>query len=123
MRVQKGDARTLRVASLVLKESSFAGQAVRLPPALADQRAPRDCSWWAAPVISVPRATQEASRRDRRKSRRKRFLGSRLGQARYLRGTPVAVLIGDGLDAATPRYSDVAVEKAEVNANHRHPAA
>lgn len=42
---------------------------------------------------------------------------------RHLRGTPIAVLIGDGLDAATPCYSDVAVEKAEVNANHRHPAA
>lgn len=41
----------------------------------------------------------------------------------HLRGTPVAVLVGDGLDAAAPRYRDVAVEKAEVNANHRHPAA
>lgn len=46
-----------------------------------------------------------------------------MNKPRHLRGTPVAVLVGDGLDAATPCYSDVAVEKAEVNANHRHPAA
>lgn len=44
-------------------------------------------------------------------------------QTGHLRRTPVAVLIGDGFDAATPRYCNVAVEKAEVNADHRHPAA
>lgn len=41
---------------------------------------------------------------------------------RHLRRAPVAVLVGDGLDAAAPRHSDVAVEEAEVNAHHRHPA-
>jgi len=35
-------------------------------------------------------------------------------EPRHLRGTPVAVLIGDGLDAATPCYSDVAGEKTEA---------
>lgn len=44
-------------------------------------------------------------------------------QTGHLRGTPVAVLIGDGFDAAAPRHCDVAVEKAEVNTDHRHPAA
>ena len=44
-------------------------------------------------------------------------------QIGHLRRTPVAVLIGDGFDAAAPRYCDVAVEKAEVNADHRHPDA
>lgn len=72
---------------------------------------------WAAPVIPAigahpelpPGGTPPAGRDSER--------------TRHLRGTPVAVLIGDGLDAAAPRYSDVAVEKAEINANHRHPAA
>lgn len=41
---------------------------------------------------------------------------------RHLRRAPVAVLVGDGLDAAAPSHSDVAVEEAEVNAHHRHPA-
>lgn len=41
---------------------------------------------------------------------------------RHLRRAPVAVLVGDGLNAAAPRHSDVAVEEAEVNAHHRHPA-
>lgn len=41
---------------------------------------------------------------------------------RHLRRAPVAVLVGDGLDAAAPRHRDVAVEEAEVDAHHRHPA-
>lgn len=42
---------------------------------------------------------------------------------RHLRRAPVAVLVGDGLDAAAPRHRDVAVEEAEINAHHRHPAS
>lgn len=41
---------------------------------------------------------------------------------RHLRRAPVAVLVGDGLDAAAPRHRDVAVEETQVNAHHRHPA-
>lgn len=44
------------------------------------------------------------------------------GGVRHLRRAPVAVLVGDGLDAAAPRDGDIAVEEAEVNAHHRHPA-
>lgn len=42
---------------------------------------------------------------------------------RYSRRAAVAVLVGDGLDAAAPRHADVAVEKAEVDAHHRHGCA
>jgi hypothetical protein len=35
--------------------------------------------------------------------------GSRSSSGRHLRGAPVAVLVGNGLDTATPRHGDVAV--------------
>lgn len=41
-------------------------------------------------------------------------------ERRYSRGAAVAVLVGDGLDTAAPRDADIAVEEAEVNANHGH---
>lgn len=52
--------------------------------------------------------------------------GGRGGGARarrYSRRAAVAVLVGDGLDAAAPRHPDVAVEEAEVDAHHRHGCA
>lgn len=44
-------------------------------------------------------------------------------ERRYSRGAAVAVLVGDGLDAAAPRHADVAVQEAEVDADHRHDCA
>ena len=44
-------------------------------------------------------------------------------ERRYSRGAAVAVLVGDGLDAAAPRNADVAVQEAEVDADHRHDCA
>lgn len=62
-------------------------QAVRLPPGPADAAGSRNCSWWAAPVIlRVRRASQEASRRDRRKGCRKCFLRTGLAPDKVLTG-------------------------------------
>lgn len=86
-------------------------------PGLADAGC-RARGRWAAPVVAGLGAHPTAAGGTHRRA------GGRGGEPTgHSRGAAVAVLVGDGLDAAAPRHGDVAVEEAEVDAHHRHPAA